>query len=146
MLDSDSAEIIHQLRGLPHLVSRIVGETSPSHLFFLTGPGDIYEADLIQNRIEGPVASIPGATSLATNAAGTKLYLVGPQLASVVWPDITDAYSHTIAPLPGSPYWICADPNGPFLLAGSARDTQVTVVHAESLHVVEQLDFAKPAD
>ena len=124
MLDSYSGEIIHQFRGLPHFVSRIVGGTSPSQLFFLTGPGDIYEADLIQNRIEGPVASIPGATSLATNAAGTKLYLVGPQLASVVSLDITDAYSHTTAPLPGSPYWIWADPKGPLLFVGSARDTQ----------------------
>ena len=146
ILDADSGEIIGRVSNLPRLVMKIVDVPSGDELYFLTGLGDIYRADTVNGAMYGPIAQVPGATSMAVSGSGNTLFVVGSDLESIVAVDLADGFSLRIAPLAGSAYWIWADPDGPFLFAGHNRDSKVTIIHAESLDVAGQLDFASESD
>ena len=146
ILDAESGEVIGRVSNLPRLVMKIVDVPSGDKLYFLTGLGDIYRADTVTGAVDGPIAQVPGATSIAVSGSGNTLFVVGPDLESIVAVDLTDGFSLRIAPLAGSAYWIWADPDGPFLFAGHTRDSKVTVIHAESLDVAGRLDFDGESD
>ena len=146
ILDTESGAVVGRLDNVPQLVSRIVDSPAGNDLYLLTGLGDIYRTNTVSKRLEGPLTQIPGATSMAISGDGRKLYVVGAGLESIVLVDLADDYSQSIAPLEGSAYWIWADPDGPFIFAGDIRRTEVTVIHGESLHVTDRLEFNTDAD
>ena len=84
ILNSGSGTIAGHVNNLPRLVLRVVDGPSGSDLYFLTGLGDIYRADTVSNRVEGPIAQIPGANSMAISGDGRKLYVVGADLESII--------------------------------------------------------------
>ena len=125
---------------------KIVDSPSGHELYFLTGLGEIYRANTVTGVVDGPIAQVPGATSIAVSGNGSTLFAVGSDLESVIAVDLVEGFSLRIAPLPGSAYWIWADPDGPFLFAGHIRDPKVTIIDAESLHVAGKLDFTGESD
>ena len=141
ILDAASGETIGRIGNLPRLVMKMVDVPSGNELYLLTGLGDIYRADTATGAIDGPIAQVPGATSMAVSGGGGTLFVVGSDLESLAAVDLADGFSLRIAPLPGSAYWIWADPDGPFLFAGHIRDPKVTIIHAESLRVAGEIDF-----
>ncbi|MCY3801417.1 MAG: carboxypeptidase-like regulatory domain-containing protein [Chloroflexi bacterium] len=146
ILDAASGETVGRVGNLPRLIMKIADSPSGHELYFLTGLGDIYRADTVTGAVDGPIAQVPEATSIAVSGSGGTLFVVGSDLDSIVAVDLVDGFPLRIAPLPGSAYWIWADPDGPFLFAGHIRDPKVTIIHAESLHVAGELDFTGEPD
>ena len=146
ILDAASGETIGRIGNLPRLILKIADAPSGDELYFLTGLGDIYRADTVTGAVDGPIAQVPGATSMSVSGSGGTLFVVGSDLESIVAVDLVDGFPLRIAPLPGSAYWVWADPDGPFLFVGHIRDPKVTIIHAESLHVAGELDFTREFD
>ena len=145
-VDSDSGAVVAQFRDLPRYVLRVVDAPNEASLYLLTGLGELYVADLHTGALEGPIATIPGATNFAIGGDGRSIFVVGMRLQYVVVLDINDPTSKRLAPLPEGAYWVWADPDGPFLLAGPSAQPSVTVIDAHTLEIAGRLDLRSASD
>ncbi len=123
---------------LPPSILRLAPDPSGSAVYVLqAGTGNVFRVDLTAAKISGPIASVSGATWLALNHTGTRLYLVGPGLESMtVISDLDGLQTLGIAPLPGSASWIWVDSEGPYLYAGGGTGIDVSVLDAATLEIV----------
>ena len=141
-VDIESGDSIASIRGVPGRIIRAASNPTGTHVYLLAFDGGIFVVDIEARSVDGPIAEVPGATWLASDKTGRRLYLVGPGLEALVVVDLDRDQSIHMAPLDRAAYWVWTDPEGPFIFMGQARGAEVTVVDAETLKVIERPELS----
>ena len=137
-VDVESGQVIATIHDVPSHIVRAASNPSGSRAYLLAFDGGVYVVDVEAGSVEGPIAEVPGATWLASDKTGRRLFLVGPGLEALVVVDLDRAQSIHMAPLGRPAYWVWTDPEGPFIFMGQAKGAEITVVDAETLKVIER--------
>ena len=141
-VDVESGQAVATIHGVPSHIVRAASNPTGTHVYLLAFDGGIFVVDIEAGSVDGPIAEVPGATWLASDKTGRRLYLVGPGLEALVVVDLDRDQSIHMAPLDRAAYWVWTDPEGPFIFMGQARGAEVTVVDAETLKVIERPELS----
>lgn len=141
-VDVESGRAVATIHDVPSHIVRAASNPSGTRAYLLAFDGGIFVVDVEAGSVEGPIAEVPGATWLASDKTGRRLFLVGPGLEALVVVDLDRAQSIHMAPLDRAAYWVWTDPEGPFIFMGQARGAEVTVVDAETLKVIERPELS----
>ena len=138
VVDIESGQAVTTIHDVPSHIVRAASNPSGTRVYLLAFDGGVFVVDVEAGSVEGPIAEVPGATWLASDKTGRRLFLVGPGLEALVVVDLDRAQSIHMAPLDRAAYWVWTDPVGPFIFMGQSRGSEITVVDAETLKVIER--------
>ncbi len=132
----ESGQSIASIGGVPRHILRAASNPSGTRVYLLAFDGGIFVVDIDAGSIHGPIAKVPGATWLASDKTGQRLFLVGPGLEALVVVDLDQAQSIHMAPLNRGAYWVWPDPEGPFIFMGQPRGSEITMLNADTLQSI----------
>ncbi len=135
-VDIESGQSIASIHGVPRHILRAASNPSGTRVYLLAFDGGIFVVDIDAGSIDGPIAEVPGATWLASDKTGQRLFLVGSSLEVLVVIDLERPQSLRMVPLDEGAYWVWPDPEGPFIFTGQPRGSEITMLNADTLQLI----------
>ncbi len=135
-VDIESGQSIASIHGMPRHILRAASNPSGTRVYLLAFDGGIFVVDIDAGSIDGPIAEVPGATWLASDKTGQRLFLVGSSLEVLVVIDLERPQSLRMVPLDEGAYWVWPDPEGPFIFTGQPRGSEITMLNADTLQLI----------
>ena len=135
-VDIESGQSIASISGVPRHILRAASNPSGTRVYLLAFDGGIFVVDIDAGSIHGPIAKVPGATWLASDKTGRRLFLVGSSLEVLVVVDLERPQSLRMVPLDQGAYWVWPDPEGPFIFTGQPRGSEITMLNADTLQLI----------
>ena len=135
-VDIESGQSIASISGVPRHTLRAASNPSGTRVYLLAFDGGIFVVDIDAGSVDGPIAKVPGATWLASDKTGQRLFLVGSSLEVLVVIDLERPQSLHMVPLDQGAYWVWPDPEGPFIFTGQPRGSEITMLNADTLQSI----------
>ena len=135
-VDIESGQSIASIHGVPRHILRAASNPSGTRVYLLAFDGGIFVVDIDAGSIDGPIAEVPGATWLASDKTGQRLFLVGSSLEVLVVIDLERPQSLRMVPLDEGAYWVWPDPEGPFIFTGQPKGSEITMLNADTLQLI----------
>ncbi len=145
-IDLGSGKTVGRASGTPSQVTKVAPGRSGDEVFVLAQSGEVFRADFETGNTEGPLADVPGATSLSVSSDGRRLFLVGPGLNSLVVLDLDARGSFRLVPAQTPATWVWADPEGPYVYVGSNNFEELILIDGDSLELAGRITFAGEVD
>ena len=120
----------------------------PAHnalLMTTADTGELYRFDPRDRTLSEPILELKGATSMTVTSDGTAL-LAMPSKSAIAVASLEDGFIEATIPLSNPADWVWADPDGPFVYAGSTSRSGRVTVHVLDKSTLQVIDYVEISD
>ena len=139
-------EISDHFGVLPYFVHYAAHDPAHDALLMITADtGELYRFDPHDRTLSEPILELKGATSMTVTSDGTAL-LAMPSKSAIVVASLEDGFIEATIPLSNPADWVWADPDGPFVYAGSTSRSGRVTVHVLDKSTLQVIDYVEISD